>query len=164
MNKETIHFEEKEYRTLETLTKKFDFKNVDELVSTALISFFSKTYGWGIAPEDAKKFLAEMHEEQSKNPDFSFAELLKKWNARKETENVKVTLELPKPISDYIKSEYPSDNLAETLTKGIVEDVLSSVEGDFEVDSEEEMKKRGLLPIFKQYGVLPSYYKEAEAK
>ena len=82
---ETIHFEEKEYRTLETLAKKFDFKNVDELVSTVLIGFFSETYGWGIAPEDAKKFLAAMHEEQSTNPDFSFAKLLEKWNARKET-------------------------------------------------------------------------------
>lgn len=84
--------------------------------------------------------------------------------SKQETETVKVTLELPKPIAEYIKAEYPSDNLAETLTKGIVEDVLSSIEGDFDVDTEEEMRKRGFLPIFKQYGVLPTYYKEAEAK
>lgn len=83
---ETIHFEEKEYRTLETLAKKFNFKNVDELVSTALISFFSETFDWGIDPEDAKQFLAEMNEESAKNPDFSFVELLEKWKAQKETE------------------------------------------------------------------------------
>jgi hypothetical protein len=36
---------------------------------------------------NAKKFLAEMHEEQSKNPGFSFTELLEKWNTRQETAN-----------------------------------------------------------------------------
>jgi hypothetical protein len=161
---ETIHFEEKEYRTLETLAKKFGFKNIDELVSTALIGFFSETYGWGIKPEDAKKFLATMNEEQSKNPDFSFGELLKKWNTQKETENVKVTLELPKPVADFIKETWSTSNLEDTLTKEIVQMCVSSIEGDFDAEPEEEMKKYGLLQIFKQYGVLPKYYNEVEAK
>ena len=161
---ETIHFEEKEYRTLETLAKKFDFKNVDELVSTVLIGFFSETYGWGIAPEAAKKFLAAMREEQSKNPGFRFAELLEKWNTQKETETVKMTLELPKPVADFIKETWSTNNLEETLTKEVVQMCVSSIEGDFDAEPEEAMNKYGLLPIFKQYGVLPSYYKEAEEK
>jgi len=82
----------------------------------------------------------------------------------KKTETVKVTLELPKKITEFIKAEYPSDNLEETLTKGIIEDCLSSIEGDFDTEPEEAINKYGLLPIFKQYGVLPKYYKEAETE
>lgn len=36
---ETIHFDEKEYRQLEAIAKKTGFKNVDELVNTALKEF-----------------------------------------------------------------------------------------------------------------------------
>ena len=39
MSKETIHFEEKEYRAYEAIAKKTGFKNVDELVNTALREF-----------------------------------------------------------------------------------------------------------------------------
>ena len=82
----------------------------------------------------------------------------------KETETVKVTLELPKQITEYIKESWSTNNLEETLTKEIVEMCVSSIEGNFDVEPEEEMKKRGLWSIFKQYGVLPSYYEEATAK
>jgi hypothetical protein len=39
MSKETMHFEEKEYRAYEAIAKKTGFKNVDELVNTALREF-----------------------------------------------------------------------------------------------------------------------------
>ena len=79
-------------------------------------------------------------------------------------EIVQVTLKLPKQITEFIKAEWPTDNLEETLTKGIIEDCLSALEGDFDTEPEETVNKYGLLPIFKQYGFLPSYYKEAEAE
>ena len=79
-------------------------------------------------------------------------------------ETVKVTLELPKQITEYIKESWSTNNLEETLTKEIVEMCVSSIEGNFDVEPEEEMKKRGLWSIFKKYDVLPSYYKEAEAE
>ena len=37
--KEVIHFEEKEYRQLEAIAKKTGFKDVDELVNTAISNF-----------------------------------------------------------------------------------------------------------------------------
>jgi hypothetical protein len=36
---ETVHFEEKEYRAYEAVAKKTGFKNVDELVNTAMREF-----------------------------------------------------------------------------------------------------------------------------
>ena len=76
-----VYLKEKDYRTLELLAKKFGFKDVDELVANAIIGFFSKTYDWGIDPQDTEKFLIKMDVEAAKNPDFRFAEFLKKWNA-----------------------------------------------------------------------------------
>jgi len=82
-----------------------------------------------------------------------------------EKETVEVTLKLPKQIAEYIKAEYPTDNLEETLTKDIVEDSLSQLEGEDDTETTKAlMKKYGLLPIFKQYGILPSYYREDHNK
>ena len=39
---ETIHFEEKEYRAYEAIAKKAGFKNVDDLVNTAISEFIEK--------------------------------------------------------------------------------------------------------------------------
>jgi len=85
--------------------------------------------------------------------------------SEKETETVEVTLKLPKQIAEYIKAEYPTDNLEETLTKGIIEDSLSQLEGEDDTETTKAlMKKYDLLPIFKKYGILPSYYRENHNK
>ena len=84
-----------------------------------------------------------------------------------EKETVKVTLELPKQITDYIKDSWATDNLQETLTKEVVEMCFSQLDADANNQSvfpEELIKKYGLLPVFKQFGVLPCYIKEGKAK
>ena len=85
----------------------------------------------------------------------------------KETETVEVTLKLPKQIAKFIKESWSTDNLEKTLTKEIVDLSYSQVEVEANekgIFPEELMKKYGLLPIFKQYGTLPGFYKEAEAE
>lgn len=85
----------------------------------------------------------------------------------KKEEIVKVTLELPKQVADFIKDSWATDNLSETLTKDIVQMCHSQLEGDAneqETTPEELIKKYDLMPIFKQYNVLPCYLKEATAK
>jgi len=81
-----------------------------------------------------------------------------------ETETVEVTLKLPKPIAVFIKETWSTDNLEETLTKEIVEMCVSQLEAEDEENAEELLKKYDLLPIFKEYGVLPSYYLEAKTE
>jgi hypothetical protein len=81
------------------------------------------------------------------------------------TETEKVTLELPKPITKFIKDSWSTNNLPETLTKEVINLCVSQLEADANesgVFPEELMKKHGLLPVFKQYRVLPEYYREAE--
>ena len=85
----------------------------------------------------------------------------------KETELVKVTLELPKQIADFIKESWDTEDLSETLTKEVVQLCFSQLDADANEESvypEELINKHGLMPIFKQYNVLPCYLKEAEAK
>ena len=85
-----------------------------------------------------------------------------------ETETVKVTLELPKQIAEYIKESWSTDNLKETLTKEVVALCLSQLDVDANESGtppKELMSKYGLLPIFKKFGVsIPRYYLEATAK
>ena len=83
------------------------------------------------------------------------------------TETVEVTLKLPKQIIEFIKDSWSTDNLEETLTKEIVDISYSQVEVEANekgIFPEELMSKYGLLPIFRKYGVLPSYIKESEKK
>lgn len=85
----------------------------------------------------------------------------------KETKTIEVTLKLPKQIAEFIKDSWSTDNLEETLTKEIVSISYSQVDAEANekgIFPEELMKKYGLLPIFKDYGVLPSYIKEPEAE
>ena len=81
-------------------------------------------------------------------------------------EIVKVTLELPKQIADFIKESWETDNLEETLTKEVVQLCFSQMDADANEESvilEELINKRGLMPIFKQFGVIPCYM-EAETE
>jgi len=86
----------------------------------------------------------------------------------KETETVKVTLELPKQIADFIKDSWSTSNLEETLTKEVVEMCLSQLDADANEQGilpREIISKYGLMPIFKKFGVsVPEYYLEATAK
>ena len=94
-------------------------------------------------------------------------EMGKKKKLSKETEVVKVVLELPKQLADFIKESWDTEDLQETLTKDIVQMCHSQIEGyanEQETTPEELIKKYDLMPIFKQYNVLPCYLKEAEAK
>lgn len=70
-------------------------------------------------------------------------------------ETVEVTLKLPKAIVDFLGKE----NLEQRLTKDVIEGVLSQIEGDY-FSPETVMANHGLKQIFKQYNVLPSYYKD----
>jgi len=85
-----------------------------------------------------------------------------------ETETVKVTLELPKPITEFIKDSWSTSNLEETLTKEVVEMCLSQLDADANdqgILPREIISKYGLMPIFKKFGVfVPKYYLEAKAK
>jgi hypothetical protein len=78
-----------------------------------------------------------------------------------------VTLELPKQIAEFIKDSWETNNLEETLTKDIIKLCLSQLEADANeagVFPEQLISKYGLLQIFKNFGVLPKYYKEAETE
>ena len=82
-------------------------------------------------------------------------------------EMVNVNLNLPKELADFIKESWDTEDLQETLTKDIVQMCHSQIEGDAneqETTPEELIKKYGLMPIFRQYNVLPCYLKEASAK
>lgn len=70
-------------------------------------------------------------------------------------ETVEVTLRLPKAIVDFLGKE----NLEQRLTKDVIEGVLSQIEGDY-FSPETVMVNHGLKRIFKQYNVLPCYYKD----
>ena len=76
------------------------------------------------------------------------------------TELVEVTLKLPKQIAEFIKETYHTDNLEKTLTKEIVEVSCSQVDAEDDDVAEALVKKYDLLPIFKQYGILPNHYQE----
>jgi hypothetical protein len=86
----------------------------------------------------------------------------------KETETVKVTLELPKQIAEFIKESWSTSNLKETLTKEVVEMCLSQLNADANdqgILPREIITKYGLMPILKKFGVyVPKYYLEATAK
>ena len=85
----------------------------------------------------------------------------------RETETVKVTLELPKQITEFIKESWSTNNLEETLTKEIIELSYSQLDADADdegVFPEELIKKYDLLSTLKKYEVLPCFIKEAEAK
>jgi len=69
---------------------------------------------------------------------------------------VEVTLRLPKPIVDWFKDE-DTKNLEDRLARELIEIVFSQVESG---DPEMLMRKYGLRQIFKDCGVLPSYYKD----
>ena len=69
---------------------------------------------------------------------------------------VTVTLKIPKPIAEWYK-DTRTGNLEDRLTLELVELVLSEVEG---IQTELLMEKFGLKQVFKDYGVLPSYYKD----
>lgn len=80
----------------------------------------------------------------------------------KETETVEVTLELPKPIAEYIKESWSTDNLEETLTKETVILCLAQLDADANdqgILPREIISKYNLLPIFKKFGVhIPAFY------
>jgi len=75
-------------------------------------------------------------------------------------ETVEVTLRLPKPIAEWFKDE-DTKNLEDRLTLELIGVVLSQVEAD---NAELHMRKYGLRQVFKDYGVLPSYYKDPEVE
>ena len=75
-------------------------------------------------------------------------------------ETVEVTLKLPKPIADWFTDEL-TVNLEDRLVQELVEIVASQVDCD---DPELLMNKYGLKPVFKEYGVLATYYMDSEAE
>ena len=88
-----------------------------------------------------------------------------------ETEVVKVVLELPKEIADFIKDSWATDNLSETLTKEVIQLCFEQLDADAseeDIFPEELIRKHGLMPVFKkfvkQFGITPCYIREAAAK
>jgi len=76
-----------------------------------------------------------------------------------EKDFVEVTLKLPKAVADYFRDN--KEPLEERLVKELVEVAFAQVET---VNADVLMDKYGLKPVFKEYGVLPCYYEEDEAK
>ena len=68
-------------------------------------------------------------------------------------ETVEVTLRLPKALVDFL--EIMEGDIKEYLTHTIVDLHMSYVEG---LDAKMLMQVFKLTPVFKEYGVLPSYY------
>ena len=73
----TIHFEENEYRAYEAIAKQTGFKDVQELVNTAIVLFFVEDSGLSMQPEKAKQFANYALNEISKNPDLDIKELFR---------------------------------------------------------------------------------------
>ena len=75
-------------------------------------------------------------------------------------ETVKVTVKLPKAIVDFLK------DTERAVEKYIEDNVVGCVMSDLEFEFshipkvEEVIRKYGLKPVFKEFGVLPSYYEK----
>jgi len=72
-------------------------------------------------------------------------------------EYVEVTLKLPNPIVNWFKDE-ETKNLEDRLVRELIGIVAAEVDG---VEAELIMGKFGLKQVFKDYDVLPSYYKDS---
>lgn len=68
-------------------------------------------------------------------------------------ETVEVTLRLPKALVDFIRTM--EGDVEEYLAYTVVDLHMSYVEG---IDAKMLMDHFKLKPVFKEYGVLPSYY------
>lgn len=74
-----------------------------------------------------------------------------------EIETVEVTLKLPKGVAAHFSDgEKP---LEDRLTEELVEVCFAQIES---TNAETLMARFNLKPVFKEFGVLPIYYKEAE--
>lgn len=85
----------------------------------------------------------------------------------KTEKTVKITLDLPTRIAEFIKDSWPTNDLGKTITKEMVELCISQIEADANAEAirpEQLIKKYGLFSVFKQYGVIQSYYSEALMK
>ena len=89
----------------------------------------------------------------------------------KEIEIVKVTLELPKQVADFIKDSWATDNLSETLTKEVIQLCFEQLDADAseeDIFPEELIRKHGLMSVFKkfvkQFGITPCSIREVAAK
>lgn len=73
-------------------------------------------------------------------------------------ETVEVTMKLPKAIVDFLKDA--ERDVAKYIEKNVVGCVMSDLECDFLhiPKVEEVIRKYGLKPVFKEFGVLPGYY------
>lgn len=82
--------------------------------------------------------------------------------SKEKIETVEVSLKLPKAVVDFIKAVDKPESLEKYLEHLIVENTQSYTEL-LESTSGLIMEKFELTPVFKEYGVLPSYRdKEAE--
>ncbi len=75
--KETFQIPEKEYRAYEAIAKKTGFKNVEELVNTAIVLFFLEDSGLSVQPKKAKQFTKYFLEEIAKKPKLDIKELFR---------------------------------------------------------------------------------------
>jgi len=71
-------------------------------------------------------------------------------------EKVKLTIELPKALVDFIQTVDTPESLEKYLENHIVETMQSYVEL-LESSAGILTERLGLKPVFKEYGVLPSY-------
>ena len=81
-------------------------------------------------------------------------------------ETVEVTIKLPKAIVDFIKDQEGKD-VSGYITHCIMElhvSYLENVSDETGEDAETVMNQYNLKPVFKEYGVLPCYYKQPEAE
>ena len=124
---ETIHFEEKEYRALETIAKKTGFKNVKELANTAIIRFFIENKELDLQPEQAKELAKLM----IGNPDKSIEELLRQFKTP-QIETVEVTVRIPKKLLAFMhdkRSADLEDYLSSCLTATLAADIDAGAYG-----------------------------------
>ena len=139
-----------EYVIAEIGAKKFGFKTVNELVSTAIISFFSDTFGWNIKPEDSRKFVKKLNEETAKNPNLDIEEFIRNFNSLSIIEKEKVTVEIPKKLLAFLKDKRKAD-LDEYLSNCLTDTVAADIEADVFGDSKRVQAEYGLKEEFKAY-------------
>ena len=124
---ETIHFEENEYRALETIAEKTGFKNVQELVNTAIVLFFVEDSGLSMQPEKAKEFAKYFLEERCKNPNLDIEDSFRKFNKTPKIETEEVTVNIPKKLLAFVKDRRSKD-LDEYLSNCLTDTIASDID------------------------------------
>ena len=150
---EIIHFDENEYRTLETIAKELGLEKVDDLVTVAMINLAAWLGGVEIEPRNSKRIF-DVWQEAQKKPGFNLKGFIKDLETRPgppEIETEKITLQIPKKLLALVKERRNKDwkeYLQNCLTDTVAADIDAGAFG-YHQDIIEEFGLKGEMEAYK---------------